>query len=558
MAKLFLVIIVVSTTLFAQTNEKLQQLGSEFFAWRVKSRPITGDDVNRMERSDGWVPDYSPSAVGRYREAYKNFKAKLNGLSKTGWTRADSIDYLLLRSAIERIHWELDILDLPECHPEFYVQQTVGTIFDLLIIDSPWTRERADNLLLRFRAIPKTIDDAETNLTKPILPFASIAVGELQGIRNKLHQSFTALQSKYPGLWNPAFHAAVDSAATALEQYSSWLAARLPSMDKKFSVGRENYVYFLKNIALVPYSPETILAMGRQEWNRAVAFETYEKIKNQGLPELKMFPSSAAQIRQGRIDEEAIRKYVQEKHIFTIPAWTQHYTLRTIPASLKPLEDFGETDDFTSPMRMDEDGVRYIPEPSNDLSYFSRSAALDPRPLTVHEGMPGHYFQLVQSWHNSDAIRRHYFDSNSIEGIGFYLEEMLLQCGLFDDSPRTREIIYSYMRLRALRVDADVNLALGNYTIEQAARYLQSTVPMDSADASGEASFFALGPGQAITYQTGKLQILKLISDARIQFGDAFNLQDYHDYMMKNGNVPIALQRWEYTGKTDEIKALWQ
>jgi uncharacterized protein (DUF885 family) len=113
------------------------------------------------------------------------------------------------------------------------------------------------------------------------------------------------------------------------------------------------------------------------------------------------------------------------------------------------------------------------------------------------------------------------------------------------------------MRLRALRVDVDINLAIGEYSISDASEYLASTVPMDLESASSEAAYFAATPGQAITYQIGKIQILKLISDARVLWEDEFDLKDYHDYMMKNGNVPIALQRWEYLGKNDEIKYLW-
>ena len=138
------------------------------------------------------------------------------------------------------------------------------------------------------------------------------------------------------------------------------------------------------------------------------------------------------------------------------------------------------------------------------------------------------------------------------------LKSFYLQLGLFDnDRPRTRETIYSFMRLRALRVNVDVNLALGNYSIQQAGEYLAATVPMDYNTAIDEAGFFAYNPGQAITYQIGKLQILKLISDANILLGDKFNLKDYHDYMMVNANVPIALQRWEYLGLKDEINKIW-
>jgi uncharacterized protein (DUF885 family) len=166
--------------------------------------------------------------------------------------------------------------------------------------------------------------------------------------------------------------------------------------------------------------------------------------------------------------------------------------------------------------------------------------------LIVHEGM--HYYQLARSWAQENSIRRHYYDSGANEGIGYYAEEMALQARLFDDSPRSREIIYSFMRLRALRIVADVKLALGQFTIQQAAEYLQKTVPMDAATARAEAAFFASSPGQAISYQIGKLQILEMLADARRLQGDKFNLKSFHDFVWTNGNVPIALQRWEYLG----------
>ena len=153
--------------------------------------------------------------------------------------------------------------------------------------------------------------------------------------------------------------------------------------------------------------------------------------------------------------------------------------------------------------------------PSPDLPYFYLSTARDPRPIIVHEGVPGHYLQLVLSWAHENPIRRRYYDSGANEGIGFYAEEMMLQAGLWADSPRSREILYNFMRLRALRVEVDVRLATGAFSIAQAADYLENTVPMDRETALDEAASFAAGPGQAITYQIGKLQITRLLADAR-------------------------------------------
>jgi len=224
------------------------------------------------------------------------------------------------------------------------------------------------------------------------------------------------------------------------------------------------------------------------------------------------------------------------------------------PAYLAGFADITELDDFTGPNRLKENCTRYIAAPGSRLAYFAATMAKDPRGIIVHEGVPGHYFQLALSWANPDPIRRHYYDSSANEGIGFYTEEMLLHAGLFDDSPRSREFIWNFMRLRALRVEVDVKLALGVFSLDQAAEYLKNTVPMDSVIAHGEAAMFATTPGQAISYQIGKLQIYKFLADAHRQKGTAFNLRTFHDFLWQNGNVPIAPQRWEFLGLNDAME----
>ena len=129
----------------------------------------------------------------------------------------------------------------------------------------------------------------------------------------------------------------------------------------------------------------------------------------------------------------------------------------------------------------------------------------------------------------------------------------MLQAGLFDDSPHTREIIYNFMRLRALRVEVDVKLALGQFKLDEAAKYLHDKVPMDEQTAQQEAIAFATGPGQAIDYQIGKLQIVEFLAEARMRQSDRFSLRAFHDFVWKNGNVPISLQRWEYLGDPSEL-----
>jgi uncharacterized protein (DUF885 family) len=536
-----------------RATESLNQLADKFWAWRTKYAPFTADDVNRMERPGG-IRDWSRAAIDKHRSELEAFESEWKKLNPGQWPISTQVDHRLIGSALSRVRWELDINPRWKRDPTFYIEQTLTPVVEALTVPGPYDAARSREILTRIENIPAIIDQAQANLAKPPQPFASVAIQALDKVRESLQKMASAL-STVTVLPDGALAAASDRAATALETYRSWLQTKLSTLPKETALGRDAYTFFLKNVALLPYSPEQLLAMGRQEWDRAVAFEAFEAQRNRSVPPLKLADNMDNWIKDAAQKELAIRKFLNEHGILTVPDWIQHYTLRPMPEYLKML-DFSEMDDFTSPTRLNENCIRYVTEPSASLGYFSRATAYDPRPLTVHEGIPGHYFQLCLSWKHEDPIRRHYYDSGANEGIGFYAEEMMLQAGLFDDSPHTREIIYNFMRLRALRVEVDVRLALGEFTLEQAAKYLQEKVPMDAGTARSEATAFSTAPGQAITYQIGKLQITKLLAEARLHQGEKFNLRAFHDFVWKNGNVPIALQRWELLSMSDDVPNL--
>jgi uncharacterized protein (DUF885 family) len=538
-------------------GDDLDQIAHDFWAWRAVWQPFSGDDIPRIDRPAGWVPDWSAGSVEGQRRALAAFVARHKSLDPSGWSVSRKVDHRLIGSALARVRWELDIERSWQRNPTFYLFQTLGAIHDRLLQPPPIDTPRSRAIVERMAAIPRTLDQARANLAgHAVGPFTRLAIRALADVRPHLqivgHSVAPLLAADDAAALGPL----VAKATAALEDYRSWLEGELPRSSSETAVGKENYQYFLKQVALIPYGPDQLLQMGRQEWERSVAFETYERRRNQGRPALPLFRDQAAQIEREAKDERAIRDYLDAKGLLTVPPWVKHYLNLPLPDYLQALAGLGVTDDLTSPARLDQDGVSYIRPPSESLGYFALATARDPRPIIVHEGVPGHYFQLVLSWAHENPIRRHYYDSGPNEGIGFYAEEMMLQAGLFDDSPRTREIIYNFMRLRALRVEVDVQLAIGRMTLAQAGEALRTKVPMDRATAEHEAAFFASTPGQAISYQVGKLQIMKLLAEARRLQGDAFDLRAFHDFVWKNGNVPIALQRWELTGLDDEISAL--
>ncbi len=539
---------------FCQSDSETQ-LSSDFWTWRARTAPYSSDDVNRLERPNQVARDWSASSIDQQRHQLAVFDARWKKLEDSRAPIPQQVDHRLTGSALARAHWELDILKRWQRDPNFYIEQTLTALAEALDVPGPYNEAQSREILFRINSIPAILDQAQANLQSPPAPFTRVAIDSLADVRTRLHQVAAALPASTT---IPAadWQSSADHAATALENFRAYLQKILPTLPAQPQVGRDSYVWYLRNVALMPYTPEELISAADQEWRRSVTFESLEINRNRGLAPLVPASDLDAFIARNRQAELRIREFLDQKQILTLPANLQHYTLRPVPPYLAPLAPFTETDDFTSPSRLTQDGIRYVNPPSPTASYFWLADLKDPRIQIVHEGTVGHYGQLCASFQHPDPVRRHYYDSGANEGIGFYAEEMMLQSGLYDDSPHSREIVYNQARLRALRMIADVKIAVGAFTLEQAADFLEHNVPMTHSDAWQEAVEMIENPGQKITYQAGKLQIVQLMSDARLHQGEKFSVRDFHNFVWLNGNVPIALQRWELLGLDDDLKKL--
>jgi hypothetical protein len=541
---LFVAAILWSPGLRAQ--DSLEKLASDFWNWRVQYQPFNNDDIPRVERPLGQKRSWSADSVTRQREMLATFETRWKHLDADKWPAAQKVDYRLMGSALSRVRWELDFNRRWQRDPTFYLEQALTPVLTVLLPPPPFGEARSHDLIARLNNAPSILEEGKANLQDSVGPFAKLAIDSLAPIRAELQVVARGVAPLLSGNDRDELAPAIERATVALESFRAWLEQHLPQMTQQVTAGRDAYVYFLKNVALYPFTPEQLLEMSHQEWARAVVSETFEHQRNKDVAELKRSATIEEQIERTSQMEASIRALLSRGRILTVPSSFPHYTARLVPDYLTALGDFGELDDFTGPSRLDQNCVRWTPKPSGDLGYFADATARDTRPIIVHEGVPGHYMQLWLSWNNPDPIRRHYYDSGANEGIGFYAEEMMLRAGLFDDSPRTREIIFNFMRLRALRVEVDVKLALGEFTVELGASYLEKMVPMDSRTALSEAAFFATQPGLAIAYQTGKLQITDFLAEARRRSGEKFDLKAIQDFIWSNGNVPITLQRMEW------------
>lgn len=534
--------------------DSIDKLGGDIWAWRAQFAPFTADDVPRIERAGG-RRDWSAASISRRREELKQFESRWEKLDVATRPVHEQVDCRLLGSALARARWELDVNPRWKRDPTFYIEQTVTPVLEFIAVPGPFDEARSREILGRLDNIPSIVASAETNLKTPPAPFAKAAIESLSDIRAQLRTMAASIQPVTTRQPVEVIDSA-NRAAQSLEEFRRWLGEILPNCPQDIAIGREAYNFFVHRVALVPYTPEEMLAIGRLETARSEAFLAYEHDRDKDAPPLARAKNTAALVERAAKDEISIREFLRQHEILTVPSWMQHYTFRPLPDYVRALSGFGETDDFTSATRLRDSATRYVDSPSANLDFFWAATAKDTRPILLHEGVPGHYLQLALSWANEDPIRRHFYDSGPNEGLGFYCEEMMLQFGFFDDSPRTREIVYQFMLLRAIGIEIDMKMATGEFTIEQAAAYLEKHLPLGHEMAMGGATMFATWPGVMSAYQMGKTDIVRFLADSKLKKQDSFQMRAFNDSLWKNGNVPIVLQRWEYLGDSTGIEKL--
>ncbi|HTW99575.1 MAG TPA: DUF885 family protein, partial [Acidimicrobiales bacterium] len=368
---------------------------------------------------------------------------------------------------------------------------------------------------------------------------ADSALGELDGIEQTLAKVGESLAEVLPASAAAELSARLQRAIPHLVGFRRWLAGERASMQPFQAIGREAFAAFLTGVAHVPYTPDEMLVLARQEIAAASVWEVVAEGREGEQRAASSLPvDAAAQCERERVLEHEVRAYYEAHGLLSQPASLRHYYNLPRPGYLTLLRFLGVTDDLTDPSRRGVDATSYVPEPGESLAYFYRANAVDPRLGIVHEGV--HSEQLALSWGHADPLRREYCDSTANEGIAFYNEELMLQAGLFEDNRQATRVLHNFMRLRAMRVVVDVRLALGEMSIEEAGEYLEQHVPMDRETALHEAAFFAATPGQGLSYQVGKWQIEELLAAALAARPD-LGLRRLHDYLWLNGNVPPGL-----------------
>ena len=201
----------------------------------------------------------------------------------------------------------------------------------------------------------------------------------------------------------------------------------------------------------------------------------------------------------------------------------------------------------------------YRPGPPDGVTpgvLWFNMAMLNTRPiptletLTLHEGIPGHHFQvtLVLEDASLPAILRFGGITAYSEGWGLYAESLGPELGMFVD-PYQRFGHLDMNMLRAVRLVVDTGLHAKQWTRQQAIDYMLVNTSMAPRDVAVEIDRYISYPGQACAYKTGAMKLQELRERATQTLGAKFDIKDFHSCVLDTGAVPLAVlerkvERW--------------
>ena len=180
--------------------------------------------------------------------------------------------------------------------------------------------------------------------------------------------------------------------------------------------------------------------------------------------------------------------------------------------------------------------------------YIVNTSKLDQRPLyelpalTLHEAVPGHHVQIAlqQEAEGQPYFRRQANVSAFTEGWGLYAEFLGEEMGFYR-TPYERFGRLSYEMWRACRLVADTGLHWMGWSEEQARACFRDNSALAPHNIETELQRYIGWPGQATAYKIGEIRLREIRARAEGELGPKFNVRTFHDALLTEGPLPLAL-----------------
>jgi uncharacterized protein (DUF885 family) len=183
-------------------------------------------------------------------------------------------------------------------------------------------------------------------------------------------------------------------------------------------------------------------------------------------------------------------------------------------------------------------GIFYVP--ILDATKFNTTSGMES--LFLHEAIPGHHYQISLTQENTELpkFRRFGGDNAYVEGWALYCESLGKELGLFADPYQHMGALGDEMH-RAIRLVVDVAIHTKNMSREEAIKYMTDNEQISTEGATAEIERYMGIPAQALGYKIGALKIRELRNKAEKELGAKFSLADFHDQILKDGSMPLAV-----------------
>ncbi|HEV8408105.1 MAG TPA: DUF885 domain-containing protein, partial [Sphingomicrobium sp.] len=162
--------------------------------------------------------------------------------------------------------------------------------------------------------------------------------------------------------------------------------------------------------------------------------------------------------------------------------------------------------------------------------------------LFMHEGEPGHHFQISLAQEDSSLPAFMRFGGNTayVEGWALYAESLGYPMGMYTD-PYQRFGNLNDEMLRAMRLVVDTGIHSKGWTREQSIQYMLDHSGESKTDATAEVERYIAIPSQALAYKIGQLTISRLRDEAKAALGPRFDIREYHAQVLDTGALPLPI-----------------
>jgi hypothetical protein len=517
------------------TSNNYQDLVTLFKAWRTFETP---------PKFEG-APDYRKVTFDQRMSAFNQLRARHAAIDTTGWSIPNKVDWMVVWAEMNGYDFNYRVLKPWERDPAFY--KTIWTYksdvpahegptnhgtLELWTYEFPLSDAERERMLNDLAIIPSLNTQAKTNLTGNA---RDLWVAGIRDIREQ-SEVLEGMKSAEGVSADEEMMSAIEKAQTSTNELVEWLEAESAKKTGPSGIGKDNYTWYMQNVHLVPLTWEDEVMILKRELARAWSALKLEEHRNRNLPELIAADSPE---RYDVLADQAAKSLI----------------------SFLENEDILTVKDYFDPALREHLGT-FIPEEKRNFFYIT--SHYDPRPLFSHFY---HWFELARMEHepNPSEIRKgpllyNIFDSRN-EGTATAVEEMFMDAGLYDDSPRVREIVYIMIAQRAARGLGSLYAHANQMSMEEAGGIHSEYTPRGWMKTEKELLIFEQHlylrqPGYGTSYITGKYLLEAAMAEYALkkeQNGEAFELRDFFDSINRIGNIPVVLTQWEMTGNSDHM-----